>query len=163
MAQHRSKLDVQAYAADIDDTRRVRVALIAGGTVRESMLRAALEADGRRILHEDLEPEEVLDALAGLAADVVVLDVPTGLGDDIAVIASIAAASEPTGVVVVLPRDHAELAVQALLAGATGVVWREACDGSLRNAVAAVARGEAAVPGAVTMALVQRLRDAEAG
>jgi len=53
--------------------------------------------------------------------------------------------------------------VQALLAGATGIVWRDACESTLRNAVAAAARGEPAVPGGVTMALVRRLRDAAPG
>lgn len=160
MAQHRSsKLDVQAFAAEVERTRRVRVALVAGGSVREAALRTALLGDGRELMHEDLTPEDVLDALAGLAADVVVIDVPTGLDDDIAVVASIAATSASTGMVVVLPYGQDELAVQALLAGATGVVWRDACERTLRDAVAAAARGEPAIPGDVAMALVRRLRE----
>jgi DNA-binding NarL/FixJ family response regulator len=164
MAQHRSKLDVQEIAADVEArTRKVRVALVAGGSVREAALRTALVADGRQLMHEDLLPEDVLDALADLEPDVVVIDVPTGLDDDIAVVASIAATSGPTGIVVVLPEDQPDVAVQALLAGATGIVWRDACESTLRNAVAAAARGEPAVPGGVTMALVRRLRDAAPG
>ena len=112
------------------------------------------------VMGADLPPEDVLDALADLEPDVVVIDVPTGLVDDLAVVATITAASRPTGVVVVMPDDGPELPVRALLAGATGIVWRDAPEPALREAVAAVARGEAVVPGGVTMALVRRLRNA---
>jgi len=160
MAQHRSNLDVEAFAADIDRTRKVRVAVVAGGCIREAALRTALAGAGRQLRHQDLPPEDVLDALADLEPDVVVIDVPTGLVDDLAVVATITAASRPTGVVVVMPDDGPELPVRALLAGATGIVWRDAPEPALREAVAAVARGEAVVPGGVTMALVRRLRNA---
>lgn len=141
-----------------DPSRRLRVVRVARNARRSADLRRALQGGDGTIELEELPHGRAIAALADRSPDVVVVDVPCELEDDLAVIAAIAASPAHPAVVVVAPPDDVEFGIAALMAGAICLVSPHAGDAALRQAVEHAAGGEAVVPGAVAMALVRRLQ-----
>lgn len=143
-----------------------QVTVVADGLTRRRALERALEGDEAIAV----VPSHGIGAGAGAAAvlmaaaeradrrrAVVVIDLSrSDAGQTLALVESIATPLGSPGVVVV--GAVGAVAVQALLRGAAGVVASDPTPGELREAVKAVARGEAAVPPDVATALVARLR-----
>jgi DNA-binding NarL/FixJ family response regulator len=141
---------------------QIAVAVVTGDGHRLRHLVSILDGDARlRVVRCD---GSELDAVRGLATRapeddrtaraVVVVDVPSHVGDDVELVRSIARHTDDAAMIVVGP--DLDLALAMLLAGASGVVARHASRQELRDAVACVAHGDAAVTPEVATCLLRR-------
>lgn len=138
------------------------VAVVAGDGSRFRRLVALVESDpALSVVQGDGSEAAAVEGLATRAPDddgaetaVVLVDVPSGLGDDVDLVQSIARQAGDAAIVVVGP--DLDLAVELLLAGASGVMPRDASLDDLGEAVACVVRGDAAVPPEIATRLLRR-------
>lgn len=141
---------------------QIAVAVVTSDGDRLRRLVRQLETDERlRVVACDGSEVEAVDGIASrtpqddrAGSAVVVVDVPSGLGDDIELVRSISRGAGEAAIVVVGPDLDAALA--ALIAGASGVVARDASAAQLCDAVTSVAFGDAAVTPEVATCLVRR-------
>ena len=138
----------------------IAVAVVTGDPARLRQLMALLETDARlQLVHCDGSDVDAVHAIAARPPEddgsaVVVVDVPSRLGDDLKLVRSISKGTNEASIVVVGPKP--DLALATLIAGASGVVTREPSAQELCDAVACVADGDAAVTAEVATSLVRR-------
>jgi DNA-binding NarL/FixJ family response regulator len=140
---------------------RIAVAVVTGDPMRHRQLLALLEPDARlHLVQSDGSDVDAVQAITALAPEdngngaVVVVDVPSRLGDDLELVRAISRETDEVPIVVVGPEP--DLALATLIAGASGVVPREPSAEELCDAVACVAYGDAAVTPEVATTLVRR-------
>jgi DNA-binding NarL/FixJ family response regulator len=115
--------------------------------VAPSIIESTTDANGRealRITHTD-------------HIDVVVMDVRMPVLDGIAATREITRAPDPPRVLILTTFDLDEYVYEALTAGASGFVLKDAPRGRLAEAIRTVAAGETLLDPAVTRRLVERL------
>ncbi|UGS34622.1 hypothetical protein DSM104329_01001 [Capillimicrobium parvum] len=138
----------------------IAVAVVTGDPARLHRLIALLETDARlQLVHCDGSDVDAVHAIAARPPEdngsaVVVVDVPSRLGDDLELVRFISKGTGEAAIVVVGPEP--DLALATLIAGASGVVTREPSAQELCDAVACVADGDAAVTPEVATSLVRR-------
>jgi DNA-binding NarL/FixJ family response regulator len=142
---------------------RLRV-IVAGGT--PAMRRAARDAlasdRGLLVIADARDAVETLELARYYRPDVVLIDERLPPAGAAAIVAELTLASGAAALV----RSSGELPdsdLAALLAGAAGVVWDPTAPQALARALRDVAGGGAALPPALAMRLIQRLRRASEG
>jgi DNA-binding NarL/FixJ family response regulator len=114
-----------------------------------------LEAD-LEVVGEAADGKECLRRTAELRPDVVLMDIRMPVMDGIEATAQIVAASPATKVLVLTTFDLDQLVYDAMRAGASGFLLKDAPREQLVNAVRVVARGESLLAPAITRRLVER-------
>lgn len=112
------------------------------------------EAEGIEVVAEAQDGAEAVRLAAGLAPDVVVMDVRMPGVDGIEATRQIAAADESVRILVVTTFDLDEYAFAALRAGASGFILKDAPIDELVRAIDAVASGDAVVSPRITRRLL---------
>jgi len=112
------------------------------------------EAEGIDVVAEAQDGAEAVRLAAGLAPDVVVMDVRMPGVDGIEATRQIAAADESVRILVVTTFDLDEYAFAALRAGASGFILKDAPIDELVRAIDAVASGDAVVSPRITRRLL---------
>jgi DNA-binding NarL/FixJ family response regulator len=100
--------------------------------------------------------EEVLDAVRRTAPDVVLMDIRMPRLDGIAATRQLAQTPDPPRVLVLTTFDLDEYVYDALRAGASGFLLKDAPRGRLAESIRTVAQGETLLDPAVTRRLVER-------
>lgn len=120
-------------------------------------VRMALEDAGMEIVAEIASGPAAVEAVLRLRPDIVLLDVQMP-GSGIAAARSISAGAPETAIVMLtVSRDDADL-FQALAAGARGYLLKDTDPDRLAHALQGVVNGEAALPRALVMRLVDEFR-----
>lgn len=125
----------------------VRILIVDDHQLAREGLKAVLSADGFEIVAEAANGEDAV-ALAGqLIPDVVLMDVRLGPGiDGLEATRRIAALGLPTRVLVLSLHEMPAYVREALAAGASGYVLKDASIVELRGAVAQVMAGQSVIP-----------------
>ena len=137
--------------------REVRIMLVDDHEIVRAGLRLLLEAEaGFTVVEEAGDLEPALRRVAAQRPDVLVLDVQLPGGSSIAVIPRLRELSPDTRIVMLTMQGDLEAARQALGAGATGYVVKEAARSELIAAVRLAAAGRTYLHPELGAQLVQR-------
>ncbi|MDR6169066.1 MULTISPECIES: response regulator transcription factor [unclassified Curtobacterium] len=119
--------------------------------------RVILESEpGFRVVGEAADGAEAVEAVRALRPDVVCLDVQMPNVDGLEAARRIAALPEPPAVLVLTTFDHDDALFQALEAGASGFLLKNASPERLIDAVRTVAAGDALLAPDVTRRVISR-------
>ncbi|MFJ4297800.1 response regulator [Curtobacterium sp. SP.BCp] len=111
---------------------------------------------GLRVVGEAADGEQAVDAVVRLRPDVVCLDVQMPGVDGLEAARRIAALDDPPAVLVLTTFDHDDALFQALEAGASGFLLKNASPERLIEAVRTVAAGDALLAPDVTRRVISR-------
>ncbi|MFS0731553.1 response regulator transcription factor [Curtobacterium sp. 1P10AnD] len=117
---------------------------------------------GFRVVGEAADGAQAVDAVARLRPDVVCLDVQMPGVDGLEAARRIAALEDPPAVLVLTTFDHDDALFQALEAGASGFLLKNASPERLIDAVRTVAAGDALLAPDVTRRVISRATAAPA-
>ncbi|MFB9835545.1 response regulator [Actinoallomurus acaciae] len=107
-----------------------------------------------QVVGEAIDGEEAVARAAELRPDVVLMDVRMPVMDGLAATRAVTAAEDPPKVLVLTTFDLDDYVYEALRAGASGFLLKDASAGELSDAVRVVARGEALLAPTVTRRLI---------
>ncbi len=125
--------------------------------------RVILESEpGLRVVGEAADGTQAVDAVARLRPDVVCLDVQMPGVDGLEAARRIAALDDPPAVLVLTTFDHDDALFQALEAGASGFLLKNASPERLIDAVRTIAAGDALLAPDVTRRVISRATAAPA-
>ncbi|WP_022903897.1 response regulator transcription factor [Curtobacterium sp. B8] len=125
--------------------------------------RVILESEpGLRVVGEAADGAQAVDAVVRLRPDVVCLDVQMPGVDGLEAARRIAALDDPPAVLVLTTFDHDDALFQALEAGASGFLLKNASPERLIEAVRTVAAGDALLAPDVTRRVISRATAAPA-
>jgi DNA-binding NarL/FixJ family response regulator len=134
-----------------------RVLIVDDQELVRSGLRLILERQGIDVVGEAEEGAAAIRAARSLRPDVVLMDVRMPGVDGIAATRSIVAdRSSDARVLILTTFDADELVLDAMRAGASGFLLKDAPPADLLHAIAVVERGEALLAPAITRRLVER-------
>ncbi|HEY9315039.1 response regulator transcription factor [Williamsia sp.] len=141
------------------DTARIRVLLVDDqDLVRSGLRRILRRKDGFEVIGECSDGDEVVDAVAGLRPDVVVMDLRMKRVSGMAATRQLAVTVDPPPVLVLTTFRDEELLSEALRAGAAGFVLKDSPAEELIRAVRIVAEGEAVLDPAITARVLDTYR-----
>jgi DNA-binding NarL/FixJ family response regulator len=143
------------------DCRPLRVLLVDDHDVFRHGLAQLLGDEGLDVVGEASGGEAGVRLAAELAPAVVLMDLSMPGISGVEATRAIVAADEPPAVVVLTLSDDDAAMLEALLAGATGYVLKDATLDQIVAAVRAAAAGDAVIPPRVAPELLRRLRAAE--
>lgn len=125
---------------------------------REGMVRALVANPKTEVVGDVGDGREALDAIAAKKPDVALLDykLPQLTGIDIA--RAVVRDGLPTRVLMLSAHDESSVVYDAIQAGASGYLLKEATREQIVDAVFAVARGESVLPAEVAGGLVGEIR-----
>ncbi|HUS61746.1 MAG TPA: response regulator [Acidimicrobiales bacterium] len=143
-------------AAGLARDRAVRVLLVDDQEMVRAGFRMILEARDIEVAGEAADGALAIDAIARLRPDVVLMDIRMPNLDGIEATRKIMAAPAPHPKVLILTTfDLDEYVFEALRAGASGFLLKDAAPDDLVHAVSVVARGEALLAPSVTRRLIE--------
>jgi two-component system nitrate/nitrite response regulator NarL len=125
---------------------------------REGIVRALSSNDGVDVVAEVGDGRAALDAIAAEQPDVALLDYKLPELDAIAIIQAIVRDGIPTRTLVLSAHDESSVVFDALQAGASGYLLKEASRDEIVAGVLAVAAGDSVLPAAVAAGLVGEIR-----
>ncbi len=137
----------------------IRVAVVDDQPLMRIALRMSLAAESDiEVVAQGADGVEALDLIERLEPDVVVMDIRMPRLDGIAATRRLTASGRgrPQRVLIMTTFDLDEYVVEALRAGASGFILKDATSEELVRAVRVVARGEALLAPAVTRRLLDR-------
>jgi DNA-binding NarL/FixJ family response regulator len=141
----------------------VRVVIADDQRLLRAGFRVILESeDDIEVVGEAADGLEVLDVVAQVRPDVVLMDIRMPLLDGLAATERLMATAEPPRVVVLTTFDQNEYVVRALRAGAYGFLLKDAPASRLVTAIRAAAGGDALIEPSITRRLVEQFTMAEA-
>jgi DNA-binding NarL/FixJ family response regulator len=114
---------------------------------------------GFRVLGEAADGREAVRLAQALHPDVILMDLRMPGMDGVTAIAELARRGIPSRVLVLTTYDTDSHVLQAIEAGATGYLLKDAPRAELLRAVRAAARGEAALSPSVATRLISRVRE----
>lgn len=140
----------------------LRVVIADDHPIYRSGLRGVLEGAGHRVVAEVADGQQAIDAMVRLVADgeapdLVLMDLRMPVLDGVAATRAIAA-SRAAPVLVLTTFDTDAAILQAIEAGATGYLLKDAPAGDLLEAVVSAAAGNTTLAPRVASRLVSRLR-----
>jgi two-component system nitrate/nitrite response regulator NarL len=140
-------------------TRTVRVLVADDHPVfREGIVRAFAANDDAEVVAEAGDGRAALDAIVAERPDVALLDYKLPGLDGIDVLRAVVRDGLPTRVLMLSAHDESSVVYEALQAGASGYLLKEASRDEIVAAVFAVARGESVLPTDVAAGLVGEIR-----
>ena len=143
------------------DAARIRVLLVDDQDLIRSGLRRILRRkDGFEVIGECSDGDEVVEAVADLRPDVVVMDLRMKRVSGMTATRRLAATVDPPPVLVLTTFRDEELLSDALRAGAAGFVLKDSPAEELIRAVRIVAEGEAVLDPAITARVLDTYRAA---
>jgi two-component system nitrate/nitrite response regulator NarL len=143
----------------ISDSDRIRVLVADDHPVfREGMVRALQASGDAEIVAEAGDGRSALAAIQTELPDVALLDYRLPELDGIDVVRAVVRDRLPTRVLILSAHDESSVVYEALQAGASGYVLKEASRDEIVAAVYAVARGESVLPADVAAGLVGEIR-----
>ena len=136
----------------------VRVFLVDDQALVRSGFRMLIEAeDDLVVVGEAADGQAAVQALARLAADVVLMDIRMPVVDGVEATRRLAAAGHPARVLVLTTFDLDEYVFAALKAGASGFLLKDARPPELLSAIRNVAAGDAVMAPSATRRLLQQV------
>jgi two-component system nitrate/nitrite response regulator NarL len=139
--------------------QRVRVLIADDHPVfREGMTRALDANPDAEVVAEVGDGRAALEAIAAEQPDVALLDYRLPELDGIAIVRAVIRDGLPTRVLMLSAHDESSVVYEALQAGASGYLLKEASRDEIVEAVFAVARGESVLPPAIATGLVGEIR-----
>jgi two-component system nitrate/nitrite response regulator NarL len=140
-------------------TRTVRVLVADDHPVfREGIVRAFAARPDAEVVAEAGDGRTALEAIAAERPDVALLDYKLPDLDGIDVLRAVVRDGHPTRVLFLSSHDESSVVYEALQAGASGYLLKEASRDEIVAAVFAVARGESVLPTEVAAGLVGEIR-----
>lgn len=128
-------------------TMPARILIVDDHQLAREGLKAVLSADGFEIVAEAACGEDAVTLTSQLVPDVVLMDVRLGAGiDGLEATRRIAALGLPTRVLILSLHEMPAYVREALAAGASGYVLKDASIAELRGAVAQVMAGQSVIP-----------------
>jgi NarL family two-component system response regulator LiaR len=147
-----------------NETRPARVVLADDHAVVREGLRAVLEAEGGiEVVGEAADGREAVEACAALAPDVVLMDVRMPGMDGLEATRAIKAGMPKVSVVMVTMHENPDYLLEAVRAGAAGYVLKDSSGGKIAEAVRRTLAGDSPLEQDLTMRLLERLVDRNAG
>lgn len=134
---------------------QIRVALVDDQELVRMGLRMMLEANDVVVAWEAADGAEAIERAGDGSADIVLMDVRMPGVDGIAATARIAAADGAPRVIVLTTFDLDEYAFEALRAGASGFLLKDARPDALLGAIRAVHAGDAALAPRMTARMIE--------
>jgi DNA-binding NarL/FixJ family response regulator len=134
----------RVLVVDDDPLARTALAMILGG------------AEGMAVVGQGEDGDEAAPLVAMHAPDVVVMDVKMPRMDGLAATASVRALPNAPRVVVLVELDQEQPALDAIEAGASGIVFKGASPAQIVEGIRVVASGGAALPPSCAMALIRQ-------
>ena len=135
----------------------VRVLVVDDQPLMRAALRASLTAEPDvDVVGEAADGRQAVEAAARLSPHVVVMDLRMPVMDGITATRTLRTSDEPPRVLVLTTFDLDEHIVEALRAGASGFLLKDATAQELAEAVRVVARGDAVLAPSVTRRLLER-------
>ena len=125
---------------------------------REGMVRALQSSEGAEVVAEAGDGRTALAAIETEHPDVALLDYRLPELDGIDVVRAVIRDRLPTRVLMLSAHDDSSIVFEALQAGASGYLLKEASRDEIVEAVFAVARGEAVLPPELAAGLVGEIR-----
>jgi DNA-binding NarL/FixJ family response regulator len=133
----------------------IRVLLVGNHTLIRAGLRRLLDDDrGLAVVGEGADGGEAFSLVGSMRPDVVLVDVGCWDLDPVAFTCGLGG---HVAVLLLSPRGPEDRVLDALRAGATGVVWNDSHPAELMSAIRTVARGDALLPPSVTRRLIAEL------
>jgi DNA-binding NarL/FixJ family response regulator len=130
---------------------RIRVAIVDDQPLMRSGLRLTIEAeDDMTVVGEAGDGREAIQLTARAAPDVVLMDIQMPVLDGLAATDELLRRSQPPAIIVLTTFDRDEYVFEALRAGASGFLLKNAPPEDLVEAIRVVARGDALLAPAVT-------------
>src|SRR5439155_20624271 len=147
----RSRTSMRTEHADEESGMRIRVLVADDFPLMRAAVVEALQTDpGIEIVGQAADGEETLMRAHELRPDVIVLDLRMPHLDGVVVLARIQRELPRVRVLVMSASEQRETVVQALGAGAAGYITKRSTVSALREAVATVHRGDAAIEPSLT-------------
>jgi DNA-binding NarL/FixJ family response regulator len=132
-------------------TRRIRVAIVDDQPLMRGGLRLTIEAeDDMTVVGEAGDGRAAIELVEQAAPDVVLMDIQMPVLDGLAATVDVVSRSDAPAVIVLTTFDRDEYVFEALRAGASGFLLKNAPPEDLVDAIRVVARGEAMLAPAVT-------------
>lgn len=136
-----------------------KVLLVDDHTMLREGLRRTLGAQGFDIVGEASDGREAIDAVASLRPDVVLMDVTMPVLGGIDATKRIRAASPEVQVVMLTMHADAQLAKDALAAGAVGYLVKDCATDDIVEAIGRAMRGETTFPSEASVAIEPKAAD----
>ncbi len=133
----------------------VEVVLVDDQAMVRSGLRSLLEGDGIAVVAEASDGEEAVAAVLRHRPDVVLMDIRMPVLDGIAATRRLVAAGSSARVLVLTTFDLDEYVFEALRAGASGFLLKDATAEELSDAVRTLAEGNGLLAGAVARRVIE--------
>ena len=128
----------------------------------EQMIRGALAqtltGGGLHLVGEAANAHDAIELVLDLRPDVVLIDIPLPGNSGVPAIERLALLA-PTSRVLVLARSEEKRVVEAIVAGASGYIFKTAPPKAIIAAVRATAAGESVISSQIAGKLLQRIRD----
>lgn len=128
--------------------------------VREGLRALLNRRDGMEVVGQAGTVAEAISEAARMTPDVIVMDVRLPDGSGIEACREIREARPETKVIILTSYADEEAVFASILAGAAGYVLKQTRGSVLADAIAAAARGESLLDSAVTLKVLERMRNA---
>jgi two-component system, NarL family, response regulator LiaR len=158
-------MDTQSQSAEKAIDERLRAVIADDDPFARRVIKDVLQRAGVIVIAEARDGRQAVELTLHYRPDVVVMDVVMPQLDGIVATRQIRR-QLPEQLVIVLTRadsDDHELGLQALLAGASGFLSKDLEIEALPRALEGLRQGQAAISRKMTLALIERLREAPSG
>jgi DNA-binding NarL/FixJ family response regulator len=142
-AEHRALITVVL----VDDEQLIR-----------SALAQALSADGLELVGEAADAEAAINVVVDLRPDVVLIDLKLPGTQGVGTIEQLTLLAPATRIVI-LTRSEQNQVVEAIIAGASGYILKNASPAAITAAIRATAAGESVISSQVAGKLLERIRE----
>ncbi len=140
----------------------IRVLLAEDHTLVRAGIRALLDSfDGITVVGEASDGREAARQARELQPDVILMDIAMPGLNGLEATSRIARTCPGTRVLILTMHSNEEYVVQALRAGASGYLVKEAATGELHRAISSVARGQTYLSPSISRCTVERLMEDE--
>jgi DNA-binding NarL/FixJ family response regulator len=158
---HPPETEVDVVAASNGDVTDVRVVIVDDHDLFRRGLRELLEEQGIRVVGEAADGDEAVRLVAHATPDVVVMDLSLPRRSGVEAIRALGTAAPLTRVLVLTISADEATVMEAIMAGASGYLLKDATIAEIAAGVRAAAGGESLISPRIAAGLLERMRTGE--
>jgi DNA-binding NarL/FixJ family response regulator len=142
----------------VEHPAHITVVLVDDEQLIRSALGQALSADGLDLVGEAANADAAINVVVDLRPDVVLIDLKLPGTDGVKTIEQLALLAPATRILI-LTRSEQNQVVEAIIAGASGYILKNAAPEAITTAIRATAAGECVISSQVAGKLLERIRE----